>query len=296
MDEQTNDLDNLREDASLLPGPRKPLECHLSAYPTFTVRSTVVGLLIGVVVCLSNVYFGLQNGYSNTLAMPSSLLGYAIFRLFRSQLKRPFTSQENAFVQTVAGAVGAMPLTAGLVSVIAALEYLIQPSEGGPLSFSWARLVIWSLGLCFFGMTFTMLLRRQFLEQEDLPFPSATASAMVIKALHKPGPATVTNTSSDQGDLLEPGDSQDTHLESGGRESSDISSADVVNMTIAFTVSGVMVCDATMRTHSRTNADGSRLLFRPSCLFYTRFPFSVRSWHTTGFGLSIFPQGFSAKE
>ena len=58
MDEQTNDnqdLDNLQEDALLLPGSRESLERRLSAYPTFAVRLIVVGLLIGVVVCLFRV-------------------------------------------------------------------------------------------------------------------------------------------------------------------------------------------------------------------------------------------------
>ena len=105
------------------------LAARASAPQNFTLRSLVVGLLIGVVICFSNTYFGLQTGWISGMAMPSALLGFAWFKSISKILKFPFTPVENVLVQTVAGAVGTMPLGCGFVGVIPALELLLKPSE-----------------------------------------------------------------------------------------------------------------------------------------------------------------------
>ena len=79
--------------------------------PTFTYQSIIVGLLIGVISCLSNVYFGLRNGFGDTMAIKSSLPRYGLFRLFASMLKIPLGPKENVLIQMVLGAGASMPLT-----------------------------------------------------------------------------------------------------------------------------------------------------------------------------------------
>lgn len=49
-----------------------------------------------------------------------------------------------------------MPLSAGFVGVIPALEKLLKPEEGGPINLSLGQLVVWSLGVCFFGVFFAV--------------------------------------------------------------------------------------------------------------------------------------------
>lgn len=90
-------------------------------------------------------------------------------------------------VQTVAVAVGSMPLSAGFVGVIPALETLLKPSEGGPLYLSMPKLIFWSLGGAFFGVFFAVPLRRQVIIKEKLKFPSGTATALMISVLHENG-------------------------------------------------------------------------------------------------------------
>src|SRR5271155_1046500 len=99
----------------------------------FTIRGVVVGILIGILICFSNTYFGLQTGWISGLAMPASLLGFAVFKSISRLLILPFTPVENVLVQTVAGAVGTMPLGCGFVGVIPALEFLLKKSEGAPV-------------------------------------------------------------------------------------------------------------------------------------------------------------------
>ncbi|KAK2861253.1 hypothetical protein FQN49_004388 [Arthroderma sp. PD_2] len=167
---------------------------------SFTPRSLLVGLAIGTLITFSNTYFGLQTGWISTMAMPSSLIGFAVFKTLSRHLSFPFTPVENVLIQTVAGAVGSMPLGCGFVGVIPALEYLLRPGpdgpmdgsdggdgEGGPLKLTFWKLVVWSLGVCLFGVVFAVPLRREVIVREKLKFPSGTATALMINVLHGAG-------------------------------------------------------------------------------------------------------------
>lgn len=164
--------------------PAAILTAHASQPQNFTLRGILVGLAIGIIICFSNTYFGLQTGWVSGMAMPSALLGFAYFKLVARLLAFPFSPVENVLVQSVAGAVGTMPLGCGFVAVIPALEYLLKPDEGGPLRLSLGRLVVWAVGICFFGVTFAVPLRKQVIIRERLKFPSGTATALVIGVLH----------------------------------------------------------------------------------------------------------------
>jgi OPT family oligopeptide transporter len=150
----------------------------------FTLRGVLVGLAIGVVICFSNMYFGLQTGWVSGMAMPSALIGFAYFKTVSRLINFPFTPVENVLVQSVAGSVGTMPLGCGFVGVIPALNFLLNEQENGPLNISLWKLIIWSVGICFFGVVFAVPLRREVIIREKLKFPSGTATALMIRVLH----------------------------------------------------------------------------------------------------------------
>lgn len=150
----------------------------------FTFRGLAVGLAIGVIICFSNTYFGLQTGWVSGMAMPASLIGFAFFKTISKHLRLPFTPVENVLVQTVAGAVGTMPLGLGFVGVMPSLEFLLKKSEGAPIDLSLWRLIVWGIGLCLFGVVFGVPLRKQVIIRERLKFPSGTATALMISVLH----------------------------------------------------------------------------------------------------------------
>lgn len=165
---------------------------------SFTPRSLIVGLVIGALITFSNTYFGLQTGWISTMAMPSALIGFSVFKVLTKYLSFPFTPIENVLIQTVAGAVGTMPLGCGFVGVIPALEFLLKDGEdgpkgdggegeGGPLKLGFWKLVIWSLGVCLFGVVFAVPLRKEVIVREKLRFPSGTASALMLRVLHGAG-------------------------------------------------------------------------------------------------------------
>ena len=163
---------------------RKFLAEQADQRQNFTVRGVLVGLAIGVVICFSNMYFGLQTGWISGMAMPSALIGFAFFKSISRYIDYPFTPVENVLVQTVAGAVGTMPLGCGFVGVIPALNYLLSPEENGPIKLGIGKLIIWSVGICFFGVVFAVPLRKEVIIREKLKFPSGTATALMIGVLH----------------------------------------------------------------------------------------------------------------
>ncbi|KAH7040405.1 oligonucleotide transporter [Microdochium trichocladiopsis] len=153
----------------------------------FTFRGVVVGLLVGLVICFSNMYFGLQTGWISMMTMPASLMGFGIFKALSRHLTFPFSPVENVLVQSVAGGMAVMPLGCGFVGVLPAMEYLLQPSELGPVRLSTTKLIVWSLGLCYFGVMFAVPLRRQVIIREKLKFPSGFSTAVLIGVLHGKG-------------------------------------------------------------------------------------------------------------
>lgn len=151
---------------------------------SFTLRSVFVGISLGVFVCICNLYFGLQTGNYSGMSPTVALLGFAILKPIAARTATPFSPQENVLVQTVAGALGCMPATVGLLTVIPALEYLVRPGEGGSLKLGYPVLVLWSLGLTFFGLIFAFFFRRQYVVEDKLPWPGAKAVASLIRLLH----------------------------------------------------------------------------------------------------------------
>ncbi|CDZ98057.1 Tetracycline resistance protein TetB/drug resistance transporter [Phaffia rhodozyma] len=157
----------------------------------FTIRAVSVGLLVGSVVALSNLYFGLQTGWISMMSLQSALLGFGIFKILPSFLpfKKPFTMQENVVMQTTAVATGTLPLAAGLVGIIPALEMLEESIDGqGPVIFTFWQLIAWSLAVAFFGVFLAAPLRKQVIVKEKLAFPSGTATAQLIAVLHDQPP------------------------------------------------------------------------------------------------------------
>ena len=172
------------EETQELEEARQFLADRASSDTNFTIRGVLVGLGIGIIICFSNTYFGLQTGWVSGMAMPAALIGFAFFKSVARFIDYPFTPVENVLVQTVAGAVGTMPLGVGAVAVLPALNFLLEPSENGPLELGIGRLIIWSVGICFFGVFVAVPLRKQVIIREKLRFPSGTATALMIGVLH----------------------------------------------------------------------------------------------------------------
>ncbi|KAF9543641.1 hypothetical protein EC957_000573 [Mortierella hygrophila] len=131
------------------------------------------------------MYFGLQTGWISMMSLQSSLLGFAIFKAAKPFLSTPFGPAENIVLQSIAVATGTMPLAAGFVGIIPALQMMtVEDNPGGPVFLSAGQMVLWCLAIAFFGVFIAVPLRKQVIIREKLPFPSGTATAQMIGVLH----------------------------------------------------------------------------------------------------------------
>ncbi|KAF8274848.1 oligopeptide transporter [Lactarius quietus] len=160
--------------------PESPLLSSPS--PEFTLRAVVLGLFIGCLLCFTNLYFGLQTGWISMMSLQSAIIGFLVCKL----LGVPITPQENVVVQTTAVATGTMPLAAGFVGIIPALGLLDEQKDGSrAIILTWTSAVSWSFAVAYFGVFMSPPIRKKVIVDEQLAFPSGTATAQVISVLHK---------------------------------------------------------------------------------------------------------------
>ncbi|KAK0193877.1 OPT oligopeptide transporter protein-domain-containing protein [Armillaria mellea] len=159
-----------------------------SASREFTLIAVLLGLLIGCLLCFTNLYFGLQTGFISMMSLQSALIGFLVSRM----LPNPLSAQEIIVVQTTAVATGTMPLAAGFVGILPALGLLDEERDGSPpIHLTWIAAAGWSFAVAFFGVFMSPPIRKQVIIEEQLAFPSGTATAHLISVLHKlPPPET----------------------------------------------------------------------------------------------------------
>jgi uncharacterized oligopeptide transporter (OPT) family protein len=144
-----------------------------------TVRALVIGMVLGAVLSLTNLYIGLKAGWGFGVAITACILSYAIWTsLMKVGLARtPMTVLENNCMQSAASAAGYS--TGGtLISAFAA--YIIL--NGQPLPFGLT--LGWVFFLAVLGVTMAVPMKRQMINIEQLRFPSGIAAAETLQALH----------------------------------------------------------------------------------------------------------------
>ncbi|RKH54101.1 OPT family oligopeptide transporter [Corallococcus llansteffanensis] len=147
-----------------------------------TVRAIIAGMLIGAVMCLSNLYVVLKTGWSLGVTITACILGFAVFGTLRSLklLTKEFTDLENNAMGSVASAAGYMTGGGNMAAVPALLMLTgTLPSSG------W--LMVWFGVISALGVFAAIPIKRQLINIEALPFPTGTATAETIRALHGHG-------------------------------------------------------------------------------------------------------------
>jgi uncharacterized oligopeptide transporter (OPT) family protein len=148
---------------------------------TFSCSGIVIGIVIGSLNCITNIYFGLKTGQ-----ISASPIAAAFFTILISKsLKLGLNPAEIMFAVTISTAMGIMSLAGGFVGPIPALTQLLDSKTqiDNRMKFSWLQLAIFAVALSGFGPIFALLMRGQFLgvsERRELPFPTATATAQII--------------------------------------------------------------------------------------------------------------------
>jgi uncharacterized oligopeptide transporter (OPT) family protein len=147
-----------------------------------TVRAVIAGMLIGMLMCLSNLYVVLKTGWSMGVTITACILAFTFFNVLRQLrvFKRDFSPLENNAMGSVASAAGYMT-GGGNMAAVPALLLLTGTLPGS----GW--LILWLAVVAALGVCAAIPIKRQLINLEALPFPTGTATAETIKALHGHG-------------------------------------------------------------------------------------------------------------
>jgi len=147
-----------------------------------TVRAVLSGMIIGMIMCLSNLYVVLKTGWSMGVTITACILAYGFFRILKALhlTSREFSTLENNAMGSVASAAGYMT-GGGNMAALPALLMLtgIRPDSTG--------LILWFAVIAGLGVFAAIPIKRQLINIEQLPFPTGTATAETLRALHGKG-------------------------------------------------------------------------------------------------------------
>jgi len=145
--------------------------------PQLTLRSAVTGMLLGSILSLTNLYIGIQTGWTLGVGITSVIVSFAAFKvLSKLGLGHEMTILENNAMQSIATAAGYM--TAPLVTSLAA--YMVITGKLIPITVT----IAWMITLSLMGVLFAFPLKRRFINDEQYPFPEGRACGIVLDALH----------------------------------------------------------------------------------------------------------------
>lgn len=148
--------------------------------PQLTLRAVLGGMLIGAVMCLSNLYVFFKTGWSLGVTLTACILAFAIFKALKSFGVKPLSALENNALTTVASGAGYM--TGG--GNMAAFGALLMITTLRPDTIS---MVAWFGVIAALGVFVAIPIKRQLVNKEALPFPTGTATAETIRSLHAEG-------------------------------------------------------------------------------------------------------------
>lgn len=145
-----------------------------------TVRAVVTGMLLGGVMCLSNLYVVLKTGWSLGVTLTACILAFAIFRGLRATrlARSEFTILENNAMGSVASAAGYMT-GGGNMAAFPALLMLTAVRPDGLSMFAWFA------AIAALGVFAAIPVKRQLINREQLAFPTGTATAETLRSLHE---------------------------------------------------------------------------------------------------------------
>lgn len=150
--------------------------------PQLTFRAIMMGVILGGILSLTNLYVGLKAGWGFGVAITACIISYTSWNLLRKigLARTPMTILENNCMQSTASAAG-YSTGATLVSAFAA--YVMINNQSLPF---W-QMLAWVFVLAILGVTMAIPMKRQMINTEQLRFPSGIASAVTLRTLYSEG-------------------------------------------------------------------------------------------------------------
>ncbi len=148
--------------------------------PQLTIRAIVVGMLIGAVMCLSNLYVFFKTGWSMGVTITAAILAFSLFRLLSAMGLKKLTALENNALITVSSGAGFM--TGG--GNMAAFGALLMVTSVRPHPIP---MILWFGAIAALGVFTAIPIKRQLINAEGLAFPTGKATAETLRAIHGEG-------------------------------------------------------------------------------------------------------------
>ncbi|ERN07549.1 hypothetical protein AMTR_s00154p00065510 [Amborella trichopoda] len=167
-----------------------------------TVRGLVVSFAMGSLFCLTIQKLLLTTGIIPGFNMAAGLIGFFLVKTWNKLLEKvgvvtkPFTRQENTVIQTCVIACCGIAVSGGFGTYIIAMDERSR-NQSGPTDFrpngpssvknpqlTWLYAFI--ITVSFVGLFSVVPLRRIMIIDYKLPYPSGTATAVLINSFHTP--------------------------------------------------------------------------------------------------------------
>lgn len=152
---------------------------HRPGTPQLTVRAILVGMLIGAVMCLSNLYVFFKTGWSMGVTITAAILSFALFQLLHALRigGRPLGALENNALITVSSGAGFMTGGGNMAAFGALL--MVTTLRPDPTA-----MIFWFGAIAALGVFTAIPIKRQLVNQEGLAFPTGKATAETLRAIH----------------------------------------------------------------------------------------------------------------
>jgi len=152
---------------------------HRPGVPQLTIRAVLVGMLIGAVMCLSNLYVFFKTGWSMGVTITAAILSFALFQLIHALRisKQPLTALENNALITVSSGAGFMTGGGNMAAFGALL--MVTTLRPDPTA-----MIFWFGAIAALGVFTAIPIKRQLVNQEGLAFPTGKATAETLRAIH----------------------------------------------------------------------------------------------------------------
>jgi len=164
-------------------------EIHRPDAPQLTVRAIAGGIVLGAVMCLSNLYVFFKTGWSMGVTITAGILAFALFRALHALrvTKTPLSLLENNALTTVASGAGYMTGGGNMAAWGALLMVITAAQAAGaaaPAVPATLPMIAWFALIAALGVFCAIPIKRQLINQEGLSFPTGTATAETLQTIH----------------------------------------------------------------------------------------------------------------
>ena len=153
--------------------------------PQLTFRAVAMGAALGMLMSISNLYTTLKVGWSFGVAITSCVLSFVIWNSIRTILAGRLTNMsilENYCMQSTASAAG-YSTGSTIATAFGALLILDPAHRHEP----WWVVASFTIATGAMGVWLAIPMKRQMINQEQLPFPSGIAAATTLRSLYSHG-------------------------------------------------------------------------------------------------------------